>query len=216
MDDIKDSAEYKEIQKQLEDQKTKFTDQEKYLQTLKKSVDDIKGDRESLKKQLKELSEKKTTDNASVEELKKMLEAQTAKVEEAEKNNKFLNKKTKLLDLARSKNFATTADGILDEKTLLSHIDLTKYEVAEDGTLIGGAMAMDSLKEKSPHLFMKKKKALDPKEIAPRTHKGQDVSREAFTKAKTLQERTAILKARAELSKEEDSNMMPGMGKAIV
>lgn len=214
--DVKDSKEYKEIEKQLKEALKGSDSMTQKVDNLTSIVDEIKTDRDALKQSLKDEKAKKDLDNSSVEELKKLLGEERGRADKAENDRKLDVIKSKIVQKAISTNFVKNADGTVNEKMLFAQIDASKFVISDDGTVAGLDSKFDTMKETESFLFTKTKKAIDTDTPNPTTHKGLDVSPEAFSKAQSVQERVAIMKGREELNTVENSNMMTGMGQAEV
>ena len=215
-DEVKDSAEYKALEAKLADALKGSASQTEKLDKLAAVVNEIKEDRDTLKKTLREEKEKKTTDNASVDELKKLLQESNDAKTSAEAGRKLDKIKSKIIQHASAKGFLKNSSGSINEKLLFSEIDPAKYQLDDDGSVIGLSQRLDSLKESDSYMFPKSKKSLENIEGNPKMVKGVNVSPEAFDKAATLQEKVAIMKARQDGNEVDNSGMMQGMGKASV
>lgn len=215
-DETVSKAEFDRLKAQFETLQKQATDREDYLKTVKKSVEDLKSDREDLKKKLKETETQKQTEDASVEQLKQLIKEQTERADNLEKQSKIQKVKAKVIQKALERNFQRNSSGQINEKLLDSYVDAATFTEDDDGNLIGLDQHFDKLKESDPYLFTKPKQALQPEEKKLNTYKGRDVSSEAFAKAKTLDERVKIMKAREERNKDNTNNMLPGYGNAPI
>ena len=134
--DVKDSKEYKEIEKQLKDALKGSDGMTEKLNSLSAVVEEIKNDRDSLKQTLKDEKAKKDIDNSSVEELKKLLGEERGRADKAENDRKLDVIKSKIVQKAIASTFVKNADGTVNDRILCAHIDDRKFLISVEDTLV--------------------------------------------------------------------------------
>ena len=215
MSEITESKEYKDLQAKLEqvskDAATDKETSEEKMESLSSIVKEIKEDRDAQKQKLKAELEKKTTENATVDELKKLLVDSKASETKAIEERKTDLIKAKIVQAASAKGFLKNSKDQINQKLLFSEIDPSKYQLDDDGEVIGLDQKFDSLKESDGYMFPKSKKAIENLNENPKTIKGIDVSDEAFSKASPM-DQVKIQQAKAAQVTEDNGNMLVGMG----
>lgn len=210
MSEFKDSQEYKDMLAKVEAATQKNVELTDSVLSAKNTMNDIKNDRDELKKQLKSASEKSTNEDASKDQLKTMIKDANARADKAEANVKLESKKSKIMNMARTKGFVEGA-----EKALFSYVDPATFTEDDNGELLGLDHHFDKLKENNSFLFQKVKKALPNVDADPHTFKGKDISSEAIQKSKNISEAVEVMKAREAKNAENNTgNFTPGMGNA--
>ncbi len=215
MSEITESKEYKDLMSRFDTLTKSSEENEKYIGTLKKSVDDIKTDRADLKEKLKLSEGKKSNDDESLESLKDLLRQKDAEIEKSNLKINTDRLMTKVRDKAREKGFVKNKGGQLNSKLLESSIDISKLTEGDDGEIFGLDQVFDKLRESDPYMFEKKGAVPPDLDAKPGSKVGSKIDSEAFKKAGSVAEKVAMMKARGEEHKKATNGMMPGMGNAI-
>ena len=212
--EVKDSPEYKDLLGRFEKLERSGDDNDKYMATLKKTVEDLKTDRSDLKEKLRESESKKTTDGATTEQLKELLKENELKFENLEKERSDDRMFSQVQQKALEKGFVKNSKGQINSKLLKSAIDIGKLTEDDDGEIIGLDRIFDDMRKDEPYMFSKKDAITDDLNPNPKHKEGTDLSSEAYEKAGSMKEKLAIVKARGEAHTKENLGVLPGMGNA--
>ncbi len=212
--EVKDSPEYKELLGRFDKLEKSSEDNDKYMTTLKKTVDDLKDDRSSLKEKLRESESKKTTDGATTEQLKELLKQNEEKFQTLEKARIEDRILSTVQQKALEKGFVKNGKGQINSKLLKSAIDISKLTEDDDGEIIGLDRIFEDLRKDESYMFSKKDAVNTDLNANPKHKQGTDLSSEAFDKAGTVKDKLAIVKARGEEHKKQNLGVLPGMGNA--